>query len=166
MSINITKATAADIITIQSIAASTWPTTYSDILSGNQISYMLDKMYKTTVLQTQIAAPNNQYFLAEKDGQVIGFCHVAASEDVATYKLHKIYVLPNIQKSGAGVSLLNAAEDYAKQNGAKDIILNVNRHNNAFQFYQKMGFQILRTEDIDIGNNYYMNDYVLTKSLS
>ena len=50
-------------------------------------------------------------------------------------------------------------------NGATNLELNVNRHNKALGFYQRSGFTILREEDIDIGNGYFMNDYVMTLAL-
>jgi diamine N-acetyltransferase len=38
--------------------------------------------------------------------------------------------------------------------------LNVNRHNPAKSFYEKIGFTVLREEDVPIGP-YWMNDYVM-----
>ena len=48
---------------------------------------------------------------------------------------------------------------------ARSLLLNVNRHNKAISFYKKYGFDIIAEEDIDIGNGYYMNDYVMEKKL-
>ena len=42
--------------------------------------------------------------------------------------------------------------------------LNVNRHNPALAFYERLGFQQHREEDIPIGP-YWMNDYVMRKEL-
>ncbi|MDA3615353.1 GNAT family N-acetyltransferase [Polluticaenibacter yanchengensis] len=163
--VQIVKASNEDIIAIQKIAAATWPVTYNAILSAKQLSYMLNKMYNTEVIASQMNTTGNQFFLAVLDGQPIGFCHVAVSEQSHTYKLHKLYVLPTIQKTGAGITLMQTAEDFAREHGATNLILNVNRHNNAFGFYKKHGFEILRSEDVDIGRNFFMNDYVLIKSL-
>jgi hypothetical protein len=49
--------------------------------------------------------------------------------------------------------------------GAVLLYLNVNRHNKARLFYEKLGFIIAREEDNDIGNGFYMNDYVMEKKL-
>jgi ribosomal protein S18 acetylase RimI-like enzyme len=38
--------------------------------------------------------------------------------------------------------------------------LNVNRNNQAKHFYEKIGFNVIREEDIPIGP-YWMNDYVM-----
>ena len=32
-------------------------------------------------------------------------------------------------------------------------------------FYEKLGFQIIKEEDVDIGNGYFMNDYIMEKLL-
>ena len=162
---DIVRATASDIVTIQKIAANTWPATYNAILSARQLSYMLNKMYNTETLLAQMNLPDSCFFLAIQNEQPIGFCHVAVSEKHDTFKLHKLYVLPTVQKSGAGIALMKTAENYAGNAGASNLLLNVNRDNNAFGFYKKHGFEILRTEDIDIGQNFFMNDYVLIKRL-
>ena len=44
---------------------------------------------------------------------------------------------------------------------AAQLELNVNRKNKAINFYKKYGFTILKEEDIDIGEGYFMNDYVM-----
>lgn len=163
--VEIIEATADDIITIQKIAANTWPATYNAILSARQLSYMLSKMYNAETILDQMSVSYSQYFLAIQNEQPIGFCHVAVSENPDTFKLHKLYVLPTVQKSGAGITLMQTAEYYARNAGALNLTLNVNRDNNAFGFYKKHGFEILRSEDVDIGQNFFMNDYVLIKKL-
>jgi RimJ/RimL family protein N-acetyltransferase len=40
------------------------------------------------------------------------------------------------------------------------IELNVNKNNQSKYIYEKLGFKILRAEKIDIGNGFYMDDYV------
>jgi hypothetical protein len=42
---------------------------------------------------------------------------------------------------------------------------NVNRYNNALAFYQKLGYEILKEEDIDIGEGFFMNDFVMLKDV-
>ena len=39
--------------------------------------------------------------------------------------------------------------------------LNVNRHNPALGFYEHMGMSKAREGDFDIGNGFYMNDYIM-----
>ena len=52
-----------------------------------------------------------------------------------------------------------------KHHRATMLELNVNRLNSAINFYKKLGFEIIQEEDIDIGNGFFMNDYVLSLQL-
>ena len=123
------------------------------------MEYMLDWMYSTTSLQQQMQN-GHQFFVAEVDDTLIGFASVS-KEDGDTYKLNKLYVLPNTQKTGAGKALLLSVIAFAKENGGREIQLQVNRNNNAKDFYLKHGFVILYEADFEIGNGYFMNDYVM-----
>ncbi len=73
--------------------------------------------------------------------------------------------MPSEQNKGIGKNFLQLALVKAKNRGAKKIILQVNRANNAVQFYLKNNFGIVSEEDFPIGNGYYMNDYVMEKTL-
>jgi ribosomal protein S18 acetylase RimI-like enzyme len=53
-----------------------------------------------------------------------------------------------------------------REKGGTALRLNVNRHNTAKSFYEKLGFIITGTEDADIGNGFFMNDYVMEKQLN
>ena len=66
---------------------------------------------------------------------------------------------------GYGKALLAAVEDAVKAAGSNILELNVNRNNPAMGFYKKQGFGIIYEEDIQIGNGYEMNDYVMQKLL-
>ena len=153
----------AQIPLIRKLAYEIWPAAYSSILSAGQLEYMLQLIYSEDALAAQMEEGQQFYIAYQKDNPV-GF--VAFSlYNINTYKLHKIYVLPQIQGQGAGKQLLHFIINKAKENGASSLILNVNRHNPAFYFYQKTGFKIAEEMDIDIGNGYFMNDYVLRLSL-
>ena len=56
--------------------------------------------------------------------------------------------------------------DEIKQKGAKALELQVHRQNKARNFYEKLGFVIIKEKDFDIGNGFFMNDYVMEKVLS
>ena len=45
---------------------------------------------------------------------------------------------------------------------ASELQLQVNRNNSAKDFYLKFGFTILYEADFEIGNGYFMNDYVMS----
>ncbi len=164
MSTVIQKAKLSDIPVIQHIAYATWPIAYGTILSKAQIEYMLNLMYSKDVLMNQLH-DGYTYLMAVEDEKSIGFAAYNAITAVQ-YKLQKLYILPTTQGSGIGKLLLQTVIDQVKSAGAQQLILNVNRQNKAIGFYTKMGFQILKEEDNDIGNGYFMNDYVMAIELN
>jgi hypothetical protein len=44
--------------------------------------------------------------------------------------------------------------------------LDVNRQNRARYFYEKQGFKIKTEKDTDIGNGYWMRDFIMEKELT
>jgi ribosomal protein S18 acetylase RimI-like enzyme len=158
--ITITAAKAVDIPTIQQIAYTTWPVAYADILSQQQLTYMLDMMYNETILLQQLK-DGHQFLLAQQDKDYIGFAGFSSTEEEHKFKLHKLYVLPNQQQHGAGKKLLQQVIAAAQSAGGKQLILQVNRHNKAKQFYERLGFTVLYEKAFDIGNGYIMDDYVM-----
>ena len=159
----IRKAKDEDLPIIQKLAKETWPSAYGDILSKEQIIYMLDTMYDEGQLLKQLQQGHTFLIAAEslKDIAFAGFSIV--DFDTQTYKLHKIYVTPKMHAKGIGKFLLNEVVDEIKAQGGKLVQLNVNRANSAVGFYENAGFKIKETVDVNIGNGFFMNDYVMEK---
>lgn len=155
----IREATPIDISSIRQIAFNTWPSTYGSILSQEQIDYMLAWMYSPETLQKQMQE-GHRFYIAELDHVVLGFAGVS-SEGNAKFKLHKLYVVPTTQKTGAGKALLQKVIEFARENGGTQLILQVNRNNNAKGFYEKQGFIVQEEVKLDIGNGFYMDDYIM-----
>lgn len=155
----VTKASNQNIETIQKIAAITWANTYTFLPQG-QMEYMLDLMYSNTALLQQM---NNghQFFVVAFNNETIGFASVS-KQDEFIFKLNKLYILPLSQRTGAGKALLQSVVAYTKKNNGTELQLQVNRNNNAKEFYLKQGFTILYEADFEIGNGFFMNDYIMS----
>jgi len=163
-SIEIRKAIFSDIASIQEIAEITWPVAYGKIISSKQIRYMLDNRYDTDVIEKEMFL-GDIYLMAELDGTSVGFACVKAREN-GVFKLDKLYVNPTKQQRGTGKALLQAVINLILEFKGKELILQVNRKNPSVDFYKKMGFEVVRQEDFNIGNGYFMNDYVMSLQLS
>ncbi|SJZ91031.1 GNAT family N-acetyltransferase [Sediminibacterium ginsengisoli] len=161
--LSIREAGVADIESIRQIAFATWPSAYGNIISQEQISYMMDMMYSPNVLEEQMNK-NHLFYMAELDGQPHGFAGVS-DEGAGIFKLNKLYVMPDTQKTGAGKALLAAAIGYARSKTGNTLILQVNRHNPARGFYEKQGFTVREDVDIHVGNGFYMNDHIMEFAL-
>lgn len=158
----IRPATVEDSAFIRSVSERTWPSTYGHIISQDQIDFMLDWMYSDTSLAEQFDK-GHQFFIANYNGDDIGFCSVSAEEN-QSYKLNKLYVLPSAHGTGSGKALLKKAIEVAKESGANSLFLQVNKHNNAYTFYLKNGFVKESEYKFDIGNGFFMDDFVMRLS--
>jgi N-acetylglutamate synthase-like GNAT family acetyltransferase len=159
----IRKASIDDIPLIRGLSLKVWPDTYRSILSESQIDYMMELMYSEKALFEQMQK-DIDFVLVYDEKEAVGFAAYSRISSTV-FKLHKIYVLPSQQGKGTGRFIIDKITDTIKPNAATALQLNVNRHNNAKTFYEKLGFNIIAEEDIDIGNGYFMNDYVMEKKL-
>lgn len=147
---------------IKDLAYAIWPSAYSEILSSEQLKYMLGMFYSEMALKQQIEEKKHVFYLVKNDAEkFVGFVSYEINYEPYKTKIHKIYVLPETQGTGVGKLLFNLVVEKAKENNQKAILLNVNKYNTAKQFYEKLGFTITKEEVIDIGKNYIMDDYVM-----
>jgi diamine N-acetyltransferase len=160
---SIRNASIADIPLIRELNSRVWPQTYASILSQAQIDYMLEMMYSPASLEKQMN-DGCQFVVISNGDEPVGF---ASYQEIkpAVFKLHKIYVLISEQGKGTGKFLLNHVLEAARQRGGRSLQLQVNIHNKARQFYEKMGFAEIDLIKLDIGNGYFMHDYIMEKDL-
>ncbi|MFH7015354.1 GNAT family N-acetyltransferase [Flavobacterium sp. FlaQc-47] len=164
--ITISAATINDIKLIQEIAHTTWPITYGEILSKEQLDYMLDLIYSDEALNNQYNKKEQLFYLISEDEVTLGFIgieHNYKGESVT--RIHKIYLLPETQGKGIGKNVIDEIEKFALKNNSRTLSLNVNRFNAALGFYKKIGFEVVDEVNIEIGNGYLMEDYVMEKRL-
>jgi GNAT superfamily N-acetyltransferase len=148
-----------DIDIIKSLAEHIWPATYERMLSPEQIRYMMDLFYSDKSLREQME--RHTFLVAEIETAPVGFASYSSTLEKGVDKLQKIYIDPGLQGKGIGKAMIAFIVDRQKALGSRALHLNVNRNNKARLFYEKLGFKIIREEDIDIGGNYWMNDYVM-----
>jgi ribosomal protein S18 acetylase RimI-like enzyme len=159
---DIRLATALELPILESLARKIWPHTYADIITKEQMDFMLNWMYSTETLVAQQQS-GHEFYLISKDNTDVGF--IALEQAGQELKVNKVYVLPEIQGCGAGKQLMEKAIERAKVKNCTHLFLQVNRANKAKFFYDKLGFTIRSEEDFDIGNGFFMNDYVMELAL-
>lgn len=146
---------------IKDLAYAIWPSTYGEILSIEQLNYMLDNFYAVDCLEKQMEA-GQVFELLLEDTEIVGYLGYEFNcKETGLLKIHKIYLLPETQGKGYGKFMIDEVIRIAKNNLQKGVFLNVNKYNKAKFFYEKLGFTITKDEVIDIGNNYIMDDYVM-----
>lgn len=165
MSIKTRQLSAVEANIIHDLAYEIWPDAFKDILSKEQIKYMLEWMYDVNTLQEQMLT-GTMYFVVEEYGKPKGFVGLEPNYPSPGYlRVHKFYILPEEQGKGLGRILFNQTVDTAFDVECYILHLNVNRFNKAVDFYKHLGFKITGEEDIDIGKDYLMEDYIMELDL-
>ena len=159
MQVSINKAHESDFDLIANLAKIIWQKHYVPIIGEEQVNYMLSNIYSKNSLTEQTQDKKHVFYLIQEVDNTIGFVSIS-SENKTDYWIHKFYVLQNNQNKGIGSFVFN--EVLKQMNQPKTIRLTVNRQNfKSINFYFKLGFKIEKVADFDIGNGYFMNDFVM-----
>ncbi|ASK32820.1 GNAT family N-acetyltransferase [Chryseobacterium sp. T16E-39] len=157
------KATENDIPVIQELARRSWENAYAEILSDEQMEYMLTTMYSKEEISQHLKSVNYHYYLIEDEisHSLEGFIGYENDYEEKTTKLHRIYLVPESKGKGLGKEALVFLAQKTKEYGDRRIILNVNKFNQARKFYESQGYKIYGEGVFDIGNNFVMDDYLM-----
>jgi putative acetyltransferase len=110
----------------------------------------------------RIVAPGGQIFFVVDEGGVRGTCAVIR-HDAETFELAKMAVEPSAQGRGYGDQLVEAAVGFAREAGARRLMLVSNtRLSPALKLYRKHGF---REVPLDPANGYSRADIQLERPL-
>ena len=157
MNITLSLAKESDFTLIYELAESIWNIHYVPIIGQEQVDYMLGKMYSKEALLEQMQEKKHTFYIIENDGKAVGFVSITDGTEAF---LNKFYVLQSEQGKGIGKIVFEQILTLHPQ--IQTFRLTVNRKNfKSINFYFKIGFYIESVEDFDIGNNYYMNDFVM-----
>ncbi len=158
---SIRKVTTDDIALIRSMAEVVFPHTYAEILSTEQVDYMMEWMYSAESLHRQMTE-EHIYYVAFDGEEAAGYFSIQP-EGGGLFHLQKIYVLPQYQGQHLGRQLFERAISAIKEIHPEpcEMRLNVNRNNKALHFYERMGMTKVAKGDFPIGNGYFMNDYIM-----
>jgi ribosomal protein S18 acetylase RimI-like enzyme len=164
--ITIVKTGSEGIPIIQGLSQLIWPETYLHILKAEQISYMLDLMYSNESLSEQITLKHHQFIIAYDDDKPVAFSSYGLKPETdKVFRLHKLYILPGLQGKGIGKLLIQFIINDIKNFGIQMLELNVNKQNPAIGFYRKLGFKIIREENIEIGGRFFVEDFIMIMPL-
>ncbi|MBS1685974.1 MAG: GNAT family N-acetyltransferase [Bacteroidetes bacterium] len=160
MSITFRSATTGDIQLINDLAHRIWWQHYPDIISDDQIRYMLDKMYSPAAILTQMEAA--QHYTLIYDGVTPVGYYAISEKSPRHFFLHKFYIDTTQHRKGIGAAAFRKI--LSDCTGYEEIALQVNRRNiKAVNFYFKQGFTIAYAKDFDFGGGYTMDDFWMIK---
>ncbi len=156
--IQLVRADNTHISIIQNLASDIWWKYYPSIIGYKQVQYMLDKFYSEPALLEQMNIKKHQFFLISWKKKNIGFISIEQLKNKKLF-IHKFYILQSKAHKGIGTKVFRKIVQIFQPKEAR---LTVNRQNfKAINFYFKNKFVIEKVEDFDIGNGFYMNDFVM-----
>jgi len=111
----IRRAEVADLSKVETVARATWRVAYAGIIPDEVQRRLLDSWYSPGSLSRALAAQRSSFFVAESSGDVIGLSQFERRSGESV-ELTRIYVLPDRQRSGIGMRLLDAGlREFAEQ---------------------------------------------------
>jgi ribosomal protein S18 acetylase RimI-like enzyme len=151
------------LVVVQQLAHKIWHQHYTPIIGAAQVAYMLQKMYDTNALEQQVAQGHKFFMIGINDVPHAGFASINSLDADGQFFINKLYIDPIYQAAGAGTQVISQL--IGQMSGVRALRLTVNRQNfKAINFYFKNGFIIEKTADFDIGDNYFMNDFVMLRN--
>ena len=93
--------------------------TYKEILSQEQMEFMMEWMYSLPNLEKQVAQ-GHTYYIAWNGAEPQGYVSVRKDsvdqDGTEVWHLEKIYVMPSAQGTGLGYRLLETAKQHVRDN--------------------------------------------------
>lgn len=153
------------LVRVRNITDVIWPETFKDILSPEQIRYMMQMMYAPEVMAKELV-DGFHFDMVLADGRDAGYVVYSAYGDDGTAKLHKVYLLKEFHHQGIGQKMLEYACSRCREQGFTSVLLAVNKQNlPAQKAYLRHGFVMEKAVKCDIGHGFFMDDYLMRKAL-
>jgi ribosomal protein S18 acetylase RimI-like enzyme len=149
---------------VAALAREIWHAHYPGIISVAQIEYMLAQRYDPRVIRAGLKRPDVWWYSLTERGRIIAYAALQLEPGAAAMKIDKLYVHPQWQRRGCGGRLVAQAEATARGQGCGELVLTVNRGNQAaVAAYRSYGFAVRAAVVQDIGGGFMMDDYVMAK---
>lgn len=159
------KAEYKDIESLATLASEIWHEYWVDILTSEQIKYMVTNFQSAQAIKTQIEQESYEYYFIEYENKKIGYFGISYKKDYLF--LSKLYLKKDYRHHGFGTKAFQEIIKIAIKNNYNDIQLTVNKYNkNTIRAYEKWGFKIIDSVVTDIGSGFVMDDYIMSYVIS
>lgn len=156
--------TAGQVADVARMAREVWNEHYVPIIGQAQVDYMVAKFQSPEAMRSQIDS-GYEYFQIHESGTNVGYAAIRHDAADARVFVSKLYVLAAHRKSGAGRRTLELIEHMARERGATHLWLTVNKGNLSVRAYERLGFAIVESLVMDIGDGYVMDDFKMEKPI-
>ncbi len=115
---------------------------------------ILRKPLRLTFSKEELEREKNDILIAAFDDHKILGCCLLTQIDNQTVRLRQMAVLNKLQGMGVGASLMNFAENVARDRGYKKLIMHARE--TAVGFYEKAGYKISGDKFIEVNIPHYL----------
>ena len=147
------------------IAKSVWHETFDPLIGNDQVEYMLEKFQSVSAFLRQTTTEGYTYYLIVDESGTQGYIALCNDKSDRLF-MSKLYLLPSARGKGYARKALEMASQKAVELNKRAVYLTVNKGNaRAIAVYEKCGFTRIDSVKADIGNGFFMNDYIMRKEL-
>lgn len=168
---NLRVARPADAPALSALMRSTFMAANGHCTTAENLAKFLDACYTPEIQLREIRDPGVHTVLVEERTGLRGYAQLrwttAAPREFGevAVELGRIYLIPEVQRSGIGSELMQYLLRQARVGGASLVWLNVWQESaGAIDFYRKHGFQIVGETLFEVGNE-SKEDWLMTRSL-
>jgi ribosomal protein S18 acetylase RimI-like enzyme len=149
----------ADAKELSEMAWDIWTDYYGGFITGDDIEYILRTFQTKEAIEKQIQDGYLYSFIMHGDVKV-GYLSIRQEGDLLF--MSKLYVHKDFRGKGLGSKAMDEILEEGKARNVKKAYLRVNRNNlPSIEFYKHKGFIVAGAEKVDIGNGYFMDDYLV-----
>ena len=146
---------------VAELAEKIWHECFTEILSEEQIDYMVEKFQSFSVMCDQTETQGYTYLSVRSDDELCGYIGIKPEEG-SKFFLSKLYLRKDKRGKGIASEMLERVIEEAKSAGKSSVYLTVNKHNrHAIDVYIKKGFRMVSEAVTDIGSGFVMDDYIM-----
>lgn len=151
-----------EIHALAEMASGIWHECFTEILSKEQIDYMVEMFQSEDAMRKQITEDGYRYYRILADGETAGYTAIRPQGD--RLFVSKVYLKKEFRHLGIGSAAIMEIDGICRREGFASAYLTVNKANEkAIKSYRRNGYECLGPQVTDIGNGFVMDDYVMEK---
>ena len=150
---------------IADLAKVIWNEHFTPIIGKDQVDYMVEKFQSYLALKEQLSE-GYEYYQIFSDGEFCGYTGIHPGEANRLF-LSKLYLKKESRGHHLATGAFSFLKEICRERGYSAIWLTCNKHNdNSLGVYRHFGFEIIDTQEADIGGGFIMDDYIMEYKIS
>lgn len=154
-----------DIKQLACMADEIWHEYWPAIIGEAQTDYMVDVFQSYDALRSDIQEKAYEYWFLVDEGRTVGYTGGHDEPETNRFFMSKLYLYANERGKGYASKAFEFYEKLCAERGFGAMYLSVNKHNEmGLRAYRRKGFEVIEEVQVDIGQGFIMDDYVMQKT--